>query len=141
MRRTGRSRDATRTALYALAAVAALWIVLSDIGASCINDQGPLALAAGDAGGSGGRPRLPDLPAGVDIEAGMAKAKAMSGPAEFMRLVRTEGAWDFRWQGLGWAANPYRHGGHFYYGVMSRAFGLPEWLAKRAAAVKQVYGG
>lgn len=137
MPRTGRMRR-LRLGASGLAAMAAAWMF-----AACL-----ASLTTGDALAQAGKVftpsqegfRMPDFPPGVVLNEDIASAKAMRFPWEFMRLVRAEGPWDFRWQGFGQVSNPYETSGHFHYGIVSNAIGLPGWLAKRAAAVRQVYG-
>lgn len=76
---------------------------------------------------------VPKLPPGADLAANVEKAKKMYNPLTFYNHVKTGGEWDYKKAG-----EEYEPGGNFNFGVVAKAYGLPEWVAKVGAGAYQI---
>lgn len=87
-----------------------------------------------------GHIKVPSLPPGESYDANVRKTRDMMSPFTYKDTVRGGGDWDCKRRAPG-KPSPYEEGGNFNFGVTAKAWGFPEWFAKRGAGLYQIYEG
>lgn len=79
---------------------------------------------------------LPEhVPSGVDINKNLSEASAMT-LRDFYDHVRNNGSWDFK------QLDPlYADFGNFHFGLVAKAAGIPEYVARLGASIAQIAAG
>jgi len=84
--------------------------------------------------------KAPSLPPGESYDANVRKTRDMMSPFTYMDTVKGGGDWDYKRRAPG-KPSPYEEGGNFNFGVTTKAWGFPEWYAKRGAGAYLIYRG